>query len=103
YLLKSSLNGKVSFQQYWGNNQFIKSGEVIFTILPDDRNNLLGKLVVPAQNSGKIKPRQKVLIKLDNYLYQQFGIVEGKVRNISLSPDSDGNYYVEVELPNGLK
>lgn len=103
YLFKSSIDGKVSFQQYWGENQFVKSGEVIFTILPDDRNNLLGKLVVPAQNSGKIKPNQKVLIKLDNYLYQQFGIVEGKVRNISLSPDAEGNYYVEVELPKGLK
>lgn len=103
YLFKSSIDGKVSFQQYWGENQFVKSGEIIFTVLPDDRNNLLGKLVVPAQNSGKIKPNQKVLIKLDNYLYQQFGIVEGKVRNISLSPDTEGNYYVEVELPNGLK
>lgn len=103
YLLKSSIDGKVSFQQYWGENQFVKAGEVIFTILPEDKDNLLGKLVVPAQNSGKILPGQKVLIKLDNYLFQQFGIVEGKVRNVSLSPDSEGNYYVEVELPNGLK
>lgn len=103
YLLKSSINGKVSFQQYWGKNQFVKSGEVIFTILPENKNNLLGKLVVPAQNSGKILPDQKVLIKLDNYLFQQFGIIEGKVRNISLSPDLEGNYYVEIELPNGLK
>lgn len=103
YLFKSSIDGKVSFQQYWGSNQFVKSGEVIFTVLPDDKKNLLGKLVVPAQNSGKIETGQKVLIKLDNYLFQQFGIVEGKVRNISLSPDADGNYYVEVELPNGLK
>lgn len=103
YLLKSSIDGKVSFQQYWGENQFVKSGEIIFTVLPDDKNNLLGKLVVPAQNSGKILSGQKVLIKLDNYLFQQFGIVQGKVRNISLSPDAQGNYYVEVELPNGLK
>ncbi|HLV23261.1 MAG TPA: HlyD family efflux transporter periplasmic adaptor subunit [Moheibacter sp.] len=103
YLLKSSIDGKVSFQQYWGENQFVKPGEIIFTVLPDDKSNLLGKLVVPAQNSGKILPGQKVLIKLDNYLFQQFGIVEGKVRNISLSPDAEGNYYVEVELPNGLK
>ncbi|MFV0304709.1 MAG: hypothetical protein ACK5IC_04400 [Moheibacter sp.] len=29
--------------------------------------------------------------------------MEGRVRNISLSPDVEGNYYVEVELPNGLK
>jgi len=103
YLFKSSIEGKVSFQQYWGQNQFVKAGEVIFTVFPNDKNKLLGKLVVPSQNSGKIKSGQKVLIKLDNYLFQQFGIVEGKVRNVSLSPDNEGNYYVEVELPNGLK
>lgn len=103
YLLRSSIHGKVSFQTYWGENQFVKSGEVVFTILPDDKNSLLGKLVVPAQNSGKIKPNQKVLIKLDNYQFQEFGIIEGEVRNISLSPDAEGNYYVEVALPKGLK
>lgn len=103
YVLKSSIDGKVSFQQYWGSNQFVKNGEVIFTILPDDNANLLGKLIVPAQNSGKIQTGQSVLIKLDNYPFEQFGIIEGKVRNISLSPDAEGNYFVEVELPNGLK
>ncbi|MFV0140784.1 HlyD family secretion protein [Empedobacter falsenii] len=103
YLFISSTNGKVSFQQYWAENQFVKAGDVIFTVFPNDRNNLLGKLVVPTQNSGKIKTNQKVLIKLDNYPYQQYGIVEGKVKNISLSPDAEGNYYVEVELPKGLK
>lgn len=103
YLFVSSTNGKVSFQQYWAENQFVKAGDVIFTIFPNDRKNLLGKLVVPTQNSGKIKTNQKVLIKLDNYPYQQYGTVEGEVRNISLSPDTEGNYYVEVELPKGLK
>lgn len=102
YFIKSSIDGKVSFQKYWGNNQFIKSGEVICTIFPSGEKKLLGKLIVPATNTGKIKPGQKVLIKLDNYLYQQFGIIYGKVRNISLSPDSEGNYYIEVELPNRL-
>lgn len=103
YLFISSTDGKVSFQQYWAENQFVKTGDVVFTIFPSNTSHLLGKLIVPAQNSGKIKTNQKVLIKLDNYPYQQYGMVEGKVRNISLSPDDKGNYYVEVELPNGLK
>lgn len=102
YLLRSSINGIVSFQNIWGENQFIKPGEVIFTILPENQD-LLGRLVVPAQNSGKIMPDQKVIIKLDNYPYQQFGVVEGKVKNISLSSDTDGNYFVEISLPNNLK
>ena len=58
---------------------------------------------VPSINSGKIKSGQKVLIKLDNYRYQEYGIVEGKVVNISLTPDDEGNYYVDIVLPKGLK
>ncbi|MDO5656322.1 MAG: HlyD family efflux transporter periplasmic adaptor subunit [Flavobacteriaceae bacterium] len=102
YLLRSSINGTVSFQNFWGENQFVKPGEIIFTILPEEED-LLGRLVVPAQNTGKIEANQKVIIKLDNYPYQQFGVVEGKVKNISLSPDAEGNYFVEVLLPKGLK
>ncbi|MDG4949462.1 HlyD family secretion protein [Weeksellaceae bacterium KMM 9724] len=102
YLLRSSINGTVSFQNFWGENQFIKPGEVIFTILPK-KEDLLGRLVVPAQNSGKIKPEQKVIIKLDSYPYQQFGVIEGSVKNISLSPNAEGNYFVEISLPHDLK
>ena len=103
YLITSSTNGKVSFQQFWGENQFLKSGDVILSILPNEKTAIVGRMFVPTANSGKIISGQKVLIKLDNYRYQEFGIVEGKVQNISLTPDKDGNYYVDVILPNGLK
>ncbi|MCL1677132.1 HlyD family secretion protein, partial [Elizabethkingia meningoseptica] len=63
---------------------------------------LIGRLTVPSTNSGKIMEGQKVLIKLDNYPFQEFGIVEGRVRNMSSVPDKDGNYYVDVNIPKGL-
>ncbi|WP_294304321.1 HlyD family efflux transporter periplasmic adaptor subunit [uncultured Chryseobacterium sp.] len=103
YLIISNTNGIASFQQFFGENQFIKAGEVILSILPENKEQLVGRMSVPATNSGKIIPGEKVLIKLDNYRYQEYGIVEGKVQNISLSPDKDGNYYVDVALPKGLK
>ena len=103
YLITSSTNGKVSFQQFWGENQFLKAGDVILSILPNEKSATVGRMFVPTANSGKIISGQKVLIKLDNYKYQEFGIVEGKVQNISLTPDKDGNYYVDVILPKGLK
>lgn len=103
YLIISSLNGIVSFQQFFGENQFVKSGDVIVTVLPKDKEALVGRMQVPAINSGKIIPGEKVLIKLDNYRFQEYGIVEGKVQNISLSPDENGNYYVDIILPKGLK
>ncbi|HIC8924017.1 HlyD family secretion protein [Elizabethkingia anophelis] len=102
YLFTSSADGTVSFQQYLGEHQFVKSGEVLITVMPKERETLIGRLTVPSTNSGKVKPGQKVLIKLDNYQFQEFGIVEGRVRNMSSVPDKDGNYYVDVSLPKGL-
>ncbi|AZI38608.1 HlyD family secretion protein [Epilithonimonas vandammei] len=103
YLISSSTEGIVSFQQFFGENQFVKSGDVIVTVLPNDKEALVGRMQVPSVNSGKVVPGEKVLIKLDNYRFQEYGIVEGKVQNISLSPDENGNYYVDVILPQGLK
>ncbi|REC60161.1 HlyD family secretion protein [Chryseobacterium pennae] len=103
YLVISSTDGVASFQQFFGENQFIKAGDPILSILPKDKEALVGRMQVPAINSGKITKGEKVLIKLDNYRFQEYGIVEGRVQNISLSPDEKGNYYVDVILPKGLK
>lgn len=103
YIIASSTNGVASFQQFFGENQFVKAGDPIVSILPDHTEQLVGRMSVPAANSGKIIPDEKVLIKLDNYRFQEYGIVEGKVENISMIPDEKGNYYVNVILPKGLK
>lgn len=103
YLIISSIEGRVSYQQFWGENQFIKAGDAIVSIIPENKMAVVGRMMVPAINSGKIAEGQKVLIKLDNYRYQEYGMVEGIVKNVSLTPDEKGNYYVEIVLPKGLK
>ncbi|HWV69610.1 HlyD family secretion protein [Chitinophaga sp.] len=103
YLLTSAADGVVSFQQFLGRNQFVKAGDILMSVMPNDRDMLIGRLQIPATNSGKVKEGQKVLLKLDNYPYQEFGMVEGRVKNMANSPDKDGNYYVNVILPNGLQ
>tara|TARA_R110002049_G_scaffold65035_1_gene170963 strand:+ start:95033 stop:96331 length:1299 start_codon:yes stop_codon:yes gene_type:complete len=103
YVLRSSIDGVISFQDYWGVNQFVNSGSIVFSILPTDTQNLVGKLVIPAQNAGKVTVGQKVFIKLDNYPYQQYGMLIGKVTNFSISPNNEGNYTIYISLPNGTK
>lgn len=103
YAFISSINGKVSYLQVWSENQFIQSGETMFSIVPIDSNSFIGKVKAPAQNSGKIKVGQKVNIRLANYPDREFGILEGRVRNISLTPDKDGNLLIDIELPKGLQ
>jgi multidrug resistance efflux pump len=54
YVLRSSINGKVSFLQLWAENQTVNTGDNVFAIIPKNENGYIGKLRAPAQNSGKI-------------------------------------------------
>jgi len=103
FLIRASIDGKVSYLQFLGENQFVKAGSNLLSILPERRDVIIGQMLIAAQNQGKIQKDQRVLIKLDNYKYQEFGIVTGRIQSLSLTPDKDGKYYVEVALPNGLK
>ncbi|MDR7209011.1 HlyD family efflux transporter periplasmic adaptor subunit [Flavobacterium piscis] len=103
YVLRSSIDGKVSFLQLWAENQIVNAGENVFTIIPTNENGYIGKLRAPALNSGKIKTGQSVNIRLANYPDREFGIVMGEVKAISLTPDKDGNLLVDVSLPSGLE
>jgi len=102
YVLKSEIHGKVSFLNYWSNNQTVNQGDLVFTIIPDTQTNYIAKLKALAQNSGKIKRGQKVNIKLENYPETEFGMLKGEVSHISLTPDIEGNYYIDVSLPKKL-
>lgn len=103
YVFRSSIEGKVSFLQLWSENQTIVSGDNIFAIIPSIETNFIGKLKAVAQNSGKIKEGQDVNIRLANYPDREFGIIKGKIKSISLTPDKDGNLLIDISLPNGLK
>ena len=46
----------------------------------------------------KIKNNQKVLIKLDNFPYQEYGMLEGKIQSMSTVTDKEGNYFIEIQL-----
>ncbi|WP_026979216.1 HlyD family secretion protein [Flavobacterium tegetincola] len=103
YVLRSSIEGQVSFMQIWVKNQTISSGEEVFTIVPTNNKNYIAKVKALAQNSGKIKLNQVVNIRLANYPDREFGIIKGKVHSISLTPDKEGNLLIDVSLPNGIE
>ena len=102
YVLKAPINGKVSFTKFWSENQKVNINEKIFTVVPDDPGEMIGKLDLPVNRSGKVKIGQNVNIMLANYPYLEYGIVNGKVRSISLVPEMD-MYNLEVNLPQGLQ
>jgi len=101
YVLSSSTGGVVSFQKIWSANQQVNPGEPAFIVFPENRSELIGTMKIPAHNAGKVTVNQKVLIKLDNYPYQQFGTLTGKITNMSVSPDDEANYMIFASLPKG--
>ena len=103
YVLRSSIDGKVSFLQLWSANQTVNAGDNVFSIIPTNENGYIGKVKAPAQNSGKIKIGQTVNIRLANYPDREFGMIKGKISAISLTPDKEGNLLINVSLPKGLE
>lgn len=102
YALKSSIAGKVSYLSFWNENQTVNIGDLVFTIIPSISLGYIGKIKAPIQNAGKIKVGQKVNVRLANYPDTEFGILSGIVENISLFPDKEGNYLVDVSLDKEL-
>ncbi|MBW4359320.1 HlyD family secretion protein [Flavobacterium taihuense] len=103
YVLQSSVTGKVSFLQIWTANQTITAGDAIFAVIPTLEKGYIGKLKAPALNSGKIQVGQEVNIRLTNFPDSQYGMLNGKIKNISLTPDKDGNLWIDVVLPKKLE
>lgn len=102
YLIIAPFDGVVSLFNYWNVNQAIKQGDEVISIVPSQKQEVIGKLILPIQNSGKLKIGQTVNIRLNNYPYQEYGMLKGLVRNISSIPQKQ-NYSIEVELPHQLK
>lgn len=105
YLIVSPIDGKVSFNKIWFENQSISAGDLVVTIIPKEEMRIIGKADIPSTGVGKLKPGQTVNIKLDNYPYMEFGMLKAKVKNISLVPitTEQGIFYsAEIELNDSI-
>lgn len=101
YVIKAPFNGTVSYSSSWAVDKYVKQGDVLFTVVPENQE-YIGLVIAPAVNFGKIKTGQKVLMRMDNYAYNELGELTGKIKSITLAPGADNNYRVEVLLDNGL-
>ncbi|WP_062060360.1 HlyD family secretion protein [Aquimarina longa] len=102
YVLKSDIEGRVSFLNFWTENQTVASGDLVFIIIPSEYSSYLAKIKAPSQNSGKIKIGQTANIRLENFPDDEFGTLKGTVKHISLLPNKDGLYLIDVTLPEKL-
>jgi HlyD family secretion protein len=101
YLLQSPIDGVVSSPLYYSGTQVVRTGETVMTIIPEEPGEIIGKIYLPTEGSGKVKVGQTVNIQFADYPHLQFGMVKGEVRSRSQVPDND-RYVLDVGLPEGL-
>ena len=108
YVFKAPFDGKVEFLKFISDGQFVQAGEAEFGVIPKE-NHIYGQVLLQANGAGKVKENSKVVIKLENYPYMEYGYIEGYVSSISLVTQTQKTgektietYLINVELPNGL-
>ena len=87
YLIKSPVDGIVSFSNIWSKNQHVKMGDKIFAIISELPGSLIGKCQVPISGMGKIKEDQSLIIKLESHPFLEFGTIKGNISSISKIPE----------------
>jgi multidrug resistance efflux pump len=101
FILRTPISGQVTFTNIWSANQNITEGNVVFTVVPMKDQVIIGRATIPIAGAGKVEENQRVNIKLDNFPHMEFGIVEGRVINISKVPVTAGQeayYTAEIAL-----
>lgn len=101
-LIIAPISGQVTFNRIWSENQNVKTGEEVMTIVPEEGGELIGKIRLPMHGAGEVDQGDQVNIRFDSYPYLEYGMVRGEVGNVSKVPQ-DNFYTVEVLLPAGLK
>lgn len=106
YAFIAPIDGVVSLQDYWGSGQYVASGEVIASIVPIMQERIRGRMKVPSAGFGKVSIGQDVKIQLNGFPYLEYGVLWGRVSEISQVPekglDGDIYYIVDVDFPDSI-
>ncbi|MDR0602744.1 MAG: HlyD family efflux transporter periplasmic adaptor subunit [Bacteroidales bacterium] len=108
YLHYSTLDGELEYLGFWRENYFISSGQELFSIIPV-KNEIMGEVFIPSIGAGKVKIGQTANVKINNYPYDEYGLLKGKVESLSRisntieTKDGKGEaYQVIISFPDGL-
>lgn len=101
YVLRAPMPGRVAFFHFYSQQQYVPLGTEVFSILPES-SEIIAKVLLPVQGSGKVEEGQEVNIKLHAFPYREYGIVKAQVERISLMAQETG-LLVELRLPNGMQ
>ncbi len=95
FILSASQKGSITFAGNIQPNKIIQTGQEVIYINPG-KEAFFGEVSIPQYDMGKVHQRQKVLIKLRGYPFEEFGILEGKIDHINDVPYKDSIFFARV-------
>ncbi len=100
FILRSPEEGILVYNSFWSNGQFVNINDEIGSVIPSDEN-IFGIAIIPTLQSGKVEEGQKCFIYLDNYPFDENGVIEANVKDVSPIPQ-DNTYRVKLSMNDGL-
>lgn len=101
YVLQAPASGKVVFVLPLQENMSVEAGKELFYIQPES-NAYFGQMSLGQYNLGKVKTGQEVLVKVNAFPYQEYGLLRGIIEHISELP-ADSTYTIQVNFPEKLR
>jgi multidrug resistance efflux pump len=101
YLIMSPITGHVTLTRFRNENQVIKVGETLATVIPDSVTNIVAHAVIPISGFGRIEIGQTVNIKLSGFPYMHYGVLKGRIYSLSQVP-GEGGFSADIELTGGM-
>lgn len=96
HVLRTPIAGKITFFKVWTPNQYVKTDDPIFVVVPP-RNTQFARAALPVYKAGKVRVGQSALIKLDEYPFEEYGLLHGTVDKVS-EVSLDKNYLITIRL-----
>jgi len=97
YILTARQSGTVAYTGIIQLNQYIQVGQEVFRIDPGS-TQFFGEAKVPQYNMGKVKEGQEVLVKLDGYPFEEYGVLRGRMMRMTGAPYQDSIFLSKIKL-----
>lgn len=103
HVISSPIKGSVQYINIDSSIQFVQNGLLMYTIIPDSLGGMIGKTLLASDEIGNLRSGMSCSISLDNYNMEDYGLINGIVKNVSKIPvDQYGRHMVTISFPRGL-
>lgn len=103
YILTAMEEGTLVYAGFVQEHQYIEAGQDVFYVNPGS-TNFYGEAAIPQYSMGKVQIGQRVLIKLNSYPFEEYGMIEGQIEHLSGVPLNDSIFLSKMSLnTNNLK